>query len=54
MQQRSLAASTVLGHLAKALELGYFVDYRKGHHHTTHSYIVHNLRSLAVFTVQLV
>ena len=30
MKQRSLATSTVVGHLAKALECGYFVDYRKG------------------------
>ena len=30
MKQRSLAAGTVLGHLAKALDNGYFVDYRKG------------------------
>jgi hypothetical protein len=29
MKQRSLAAAIVLGHLAKALEDGYFVDYRK-------------------------
>ena len=30
MKQRSLTAATVLGHLAKALEEGYFVDYRRG------------------------
>lgn len=41
VQRRSLAAGTVLGHLAKALELGYFVDYRKGHLHTKHSYILY-------------
>jgi Werner syndrome ATP-dependent helicase len=29
MKRRSLAAATVLGHLAKALEAGYFVDYRR-------------------------
>jgi Werner syndrome ATP-dependent helicase len=29
MKRRSLTGSTVLGHLAKALEMGYFVDYRR-------------------------
>ena len=30
MKRRSLTGSTVLGHLVKALEMGYFVDYRRG------------------------
>ena len=30
MKERSLAEDTVQGHLAKALQEGYFVDYRRG------------------------
>ena len=30
MKQRSLVSNTVLGHLAQAMECGYFVDYRRG------------------------
>lgn len=29
-KERTLAPVTVMGHLAAALEAGYFVDYRKG------------------------
>ena len=42
MKQRSLAAATVLGHLAKALEEGYFVDYRKGRNLLLNGVIVCN------------
>ena len=30
MKRRSLLETTILGHLSKALEAGYFVDYRRG------------------------
>ena len=30
MKRRSLHEATILGHLSKALEAGYFVDYRRG------------------------
>ena len=32
MKRRSMAEATIVGHLAKALEEGYFVDYRRGTH----------------------
>ena len=30
MRERTLSLATVQGHLAKAMETGYFVDYRRG------------------------
>ena len=45
-KERILQPSTVMGHLATALEAGYFVDYRKGKEECVWWFIINKLVQL--------